>query len=159
MILLAYDGSPDAQAAIDRVAQLLPGAEAKILTVWEPFIEILARTGAITAPGALDDTESVDAASRTRAEATAADGAERATAAGLAAEPLVASRDRGTAHTILTTARELDADVIVLGTRGLGGLKSWVLGSVSHAVTQHADRPVLVVPSAELAERRRAATT
>jgi hypothetical protein len=41
-----------------------------------------------------------------------------------------------------------------MGTRGLTGLKSVLLGSVSHAVAQHADRPVLIVPSADVAERR-----
>jgi hypothetical protein len=48
----------------------------------------------------------------------------------------------------------VDADVILLGTRGLSGVKSLMLGSVSHAVLHHADRPVLVVPSADLAEER-----
>ena len=159
MILLSYDGSEDAQAAIDRVATLLPGAEARVLTVWEPFIEVLTRTGAISTPGAFEHADDVDAASSERAQATAAEGAERATAAGLRAEPLVASRAAGTANTILAAAREIDADVIVMGTRGLSRVKSWLLGSVSHAVTQQADRPVLVVPSDELAERRREATT
>ena len=42
-----------------------------------------------------------------------------------------------------------------MGTRGLSGVKSFLLGSVSHAVVQHADRAVLVVPSPELSERRR----
>jgi nucleotide-binding universal stress UspA family protein len=56
-------------------------------------------------------------------------------------------------------ADEVEAAVIVLGTRGLTGLKSLWLGSVSHAVLQHADRAVIVVPSpgiaAERAARRR----
>jgi len=45
--------------------------------------------------------------------------------------------------------------VIVLGTRGLGGVKSLMLGSVSGAVAHHARRAVLVIPSPSLAEQRR----
>ena len=38
-----------------------------------------------------------------------------------------------------------DAELLVLGARGLGGLKSLVLGSVSHQCTHHASCPVVVV--------------
>ncbi len=46
---------------------------------------------------------------------------------------------------ILNTAESKGADLIVVGSRGLGGLKELFLGSVSHAVVQNADIPVLVV--------------
>jgi nucleotide-binding universal stress UspA family protein len=59
-------------------------------------------------------------------------------------------------ETIPSEADEVAADAIVLGTRGLTGLKSLMLGSVSHAILQHADRPVIVVPSPEVAARRAA---
>ncbi|MEA2368380.1 MAG: hypothetical protein QOH38_1098, partial [Thermoleophilaceae bacterium] len=87
--------------------------------------------------------------------AQATEGAERATAAGLVAEPRTALREDGIASAILAVADELDADAIVLGTRGLTGLRSMLLGSVSHAVLQHADRSVIVVPSPAVAEERR----
>ena len=50
---------------------------------------------------------------------------------------------------------ETDAGVVVMGTRGLSGVKSFLLGSVSHAVVQQADRTVLVTPAQAIAERRR----
>ena len=60
------------------------------------------------------------------------------------------------AETILSEADEVDAVAIVLGTRGLTGLKSLLLGSVSHALLQHTDRTVIVVPSPEVAAERAA---
>ena len=49
MILVSYDGSADAQAAIDHVAQLMPGAQATVVTVWEPVLDALLRTGSLGA--------------------------------------------------------------------------------------------------------------
>ena len=46
---------------------------------------------------------------------------------------------------ICAVAREFDADVVVLGSRGRGVLKRVVLGSVSEYVLHHAPCPVLVV--------------
>jgi nucleotide-binding universal stress UspA family protein len=55
---------------------------------------------------------------------------------------------------VLSVAADVNADVIVLGTRGRGGVKSMMLGSVSQAILHHADRPVLVVPSPDVCEQR-----
>lgn len=159
MILVSYDGSADAQAAIERVAQLMPGAEATVLMVWEPFLETLARTGSLASgygtAGGDFDCERMDEANREAASTSAAEGAERATAAGLVAQPRSVSLRGNVAITILDTASEIDADLIVMGTRGRSAMQSFLLGSVSHAVVQHADRAVLVVPSTILAGRRR----
>ncbi len=161
MILLSYDGSTDAQAAIERAAVLMPGAEATVLTVWEPFIDTIARSSSMGMGlgwgGSYGNPDRIDASVRRGAEATAADGAQRAQAAGLSAAPRCDTRHGSVADAILAAAEDIGADAVVMGTRGLGGVKSILLGSVSHAVMQHADRPVLVVPSPALAGHRRAA--
>ena len=47
---------------------------------------------------------------------------------------------------LLQAAKEVDADLIVLGTRGLRGAARLVLGSVSASMVSESGRPVLVVP-------------
>jgi nucleotide-binding universal stress UspA family protein len=49
------------------------------------------------------------------------------------------------AMAILAAAEDQDADLIVLGSRGMGDLKGLLLGSVSHKVTHLANRPCLIV--------------
>lgn len=52
------------------------------------------------------------------------------------------------AEQIVDLARSRAARLIVVGSRGLGAVAGALLGSVSTAVVQRSDRPVLVVPSA-----------
>jgi nucleotide-binding universal stress UspA family protein len=155
MILIAYDGSPDSRAAIERAAKLEPGEKTTILVVWEPFVEVMTRSGAGLglAPGIVDFDE-IDKANEEAARKRAQEGVEYANSLGLDAEPRVRAQETTISRAILVEAKEVDARAIVMGTRGLTGVKSLLLGSVSHGVLQHADWPVIVVPSPEVVKAR-----
>ncbi len=158
MMLICYDGSTDARAAIDRAALLMPGHEATVLLIWETMLETMTRHGSLGMGfgmvGPYTDEQEADAAAEKAALATAGEGAQRAIDAGLVARPLIARRNEDIAAIVLGIAGDVDADVIVLGTRGLSGVKSLMLGSVSHAIVHRADRAVLVVPSPAVIEER-----
>lgn len=51
----------------------------------------------------------------------------------------------GPAQEIVNLAEKLDAGLIVVGSRGLGGVRRALMGSVSDSVVRHAHCPVLVV--------------
>ena len=46
---------------------------------------------------------------------------------------------------IISIAQRYEVDLIVLGSRGIGGVTGWILGSTSKSVVDHCKRPVLVV--------------
>jgi nucleotide-binding universal stress UspA family protein len=156
MILICYDGSQDSHAAIEQAGELMPNEPATVLTVWEPFTDVLARTGGLALWPDGVDFQQADAAAEQAARRRAEQGAEQARRAGLRAKPRTCARGATIAEAILSVADDIDAQAIVLGTRGLTGLKSLWLGSVSHGVVQHADRTVIIVPSPELTARRAA---
>jgi nucleotide-binding universal stress UspA family protein len=71
-----------------------------------------------------------------------------AAATGLTVEAQVVDADNA-GQAIVQSAEQTDADLIILGTRGLTGLRKAVLGSVSEAVVGGTRRPVLLVHDAE----------
>ncbi|MCA1837392.1 MAG: universal stress protein [Actinobacteria bacterium] len=50
---------------------------------------------------------------------------------------------------IVALGEDIDADLIVVGNRGLGGVRRALMGSVSEAMTRHGHGPVLVVRNKE----------
>jgi nucleotide-binding universal stress UspA family protein len=155
MILICYDGSPDSRAAVERAAELFGDQPATVLTVWEPFVEMATRSSlGIGLVPFTSDPDEIDEASSKAADQTAADGAALAGRLGMTVEYKTASQVGTAARTILAEAETMGANAIVMGSRGLTGLKSLLLGSVSHEVVQHADRAVVVVPSPEVAASR-----
>ena len=156
MVLICYDGSADAKAAIEQAGDFLEGHPATVLTVWEPFVEALSRTpAALGMTVGIGNVNEIDKATRENAEQLAREGAELACNAGLNAQPRVCARVSSVANAILCEADEVGASAIVIGSRGLSGLSSLLVGSVSHAIIQHADRAVIVVPSPHVSRERR----
>jgi len=111
--------------------------------------------GPLALMGDIGDVGEMNAGAERAALECAQEGAELAQAAGLQASASTASQNTTIADAILDRAEKLAADAIVLGSRGLTGIGSVLLGSVSHRVVQHADRTVIVVPADAVAQRRR----
>jgi nucleotide-binding universal stress UspA family protein len=72
-------------------------------------------------------------------------GAELARQAGFDAEAR-AELSAPTWQGVVDLADEVDAAVIVVGSRGLTGMRERLGGSVSHRVAEHSRRAVLIVP-------------
>jgi nucleotide-binding universal stress UspA family protein len=140
-ILICYDGSDEAKRAIDAAAALLGPRRAVVIDVGAPLTaaESVASLSSVVPGSAFEELNM--AAAREQADA----GAERARGVGFTAEarPEVAAP---TWEDIVDVADEIDAAVIVLGSRGLTGARERFEGSVSHDVAEHAGRPVLIVP-------------
>jgi len=149
-LLIAYDGSAAAEAAVVTAGRLFAGAHGRLLTVIEPTPgpgrvqafslgldpEIVRRELDALAGELMDDGRDV-----------AAGGREIAESAGLTLEPCVIPREGSESQTILSEADATDADVIVCGSRGRGAVARSLLGSTSTSVVHRATRPVLVVPA------------
>jgi nucleotide-binding universal stress UspA family protein len=135
-ILIAYDGSDYAQAAIAQAAEQLDRhRRVVVLTVFQPIAA--AYMGLAVTPAGLDEDIENDA------RRVAEEGATLAREAGFKAEPLV---ELGSPvwQRIVEAADERDVGVLVLGSHGRTGIQRVLLGSVSAAVAAHTNRAVLI---------------
>ncbi len=151
-LIIAFDGSPAARQAIADAAALLGPRRSLVVTVWEAGLGY-ATTSAppdLTMAPMVDPAVGVevDRELRGRAEQVAHDGAELARSLGLDAEPLAVADERDAARTIVNLARDQQAAAIVVGSRGLTGLRARLEGSTSKGVLKGAQCPVMVVHDA-----------
>jgi nucleotide-binding universal stress UspA family protein len=143
-ILLATDGSKEAQLAAITAADLAKSTDSELHVVyvghmppvfyespgaWALDPELQGRMGERTEEGARTKLE--EQVQRVREASAEVVGSH-------------AKLGRPDAE-IVRLAEELGAGLIVLGSRGLGPLRSALMGSVSQSVVQHAHCPVLVV--------------
>lgn len=146
-VLICYDGSPNAKQAIVVARATLADDWAILLHVWESPVAVLADSFSDSGVRPGPPIQDLNRLAGDRARAIAHEGADFARSKGLNVE-LRLERDKASAwRTILDVAEEIDADLIVVGTRGRTAVQSGLLGSVSGAVVHHSARPVLIVPA------------
>ncbi len=135
-VVVGVDGSPGSLAAL-RVAleeARLRQAPLRVVLAWQlTWSEI-----ALETPTLLNKAE--DHASAVLAAALASIDHGRAAGVDVSGELVNGSA----ADALLVAAR--DATLLVVGTRGIGGVTGTLVGSVAHAAVHHAPCPVLVVP-------------
>jgi nucleotide-binding universal stress UspA family protein len=139
-VVYCYDGSEHAREAIVAASKALRPGPAFVVTVWRSAWSTVAAV-----PNAIlsqDTVTEVDTAAEDAAQSIAGEGAALVDGA----QPHVLSDMGSVWRSILDFADEHDAEVIVVGARGLSTLQSTMLGSVSHGLVNHSQRPVLVMP-------------
>jgi nucleotide-binding universal stress UspA family protein len=137
-VLVAYDGSAQAQSALDRAADLVrttPGARLTIAHVYQ-IPNFVVGEAIVVAPVRMELEELSDSERLLEEAKARTPGLPNTASALLQGDP---------AQALLKYADDQDADLIVIGSRGFGTLKELFLGSVSHYVVQHAEIPVLVI--------------
>ncbi|MCV7154418.1 universal stress protein [Mycolicibacterium pyrenivorans] len=146
-VVMGYDGSPEAGAAIDAGGLLFPGAHGWITYLWVPPFasDKVRRRLRARARDVNELIAMVEQEGQHEAQRLVATGVTLARAAGWEAEPLLKRSWGGEGWRIAQAAEEVDADLVLVGSRGLGGTQA-VLGSVSDMVVHYSARPMLVVP-------------
>jgi len=138
-IVVGVDGSDAADAALDVAVDeaAAHGARLRVVVVWQMPVVAYTDGG-----GVILDEESLDRFRET-AERVAGNALARVRRRVPALDCTTEVRGGQPAEELLGVGA--DADLIVVGSRGLGGFKRLMMGSVSDQVVRHATCPVLVV--------------
>ncbi len=142
-ILIPFDGSPNAEKALLKGLELaghFKGTSVTILTVYRHH-SMLEASLSMVRP---DDPGNLDDIMRTHAREVAEYGKRLAQEAGHA-QVRAFVKSGPASRTIVNFAKEHDMDLIVIGSRGMGSVEGYLLGSVSHKVTGISPIPVLVI--------------
>ena len=146
-VVLAIDGSKEASRAAEAAVELCEktGSELHVVHVGEDFyltavtdLDMVAQTWV-----AQEYAESETNFEQIAREVLDAE-VEKVEAAGGTVAQAHLRVGRADAE-IVDLAEEIEAGLVVLGSRGLGGVKRALMGSVSYSVVRHAHCPVLVV--------------
>jgi nucleotide-binding universal stress UspA family protein len=140
-VVVGTDGSATAELAVRHAARLASASQARlvVVTAYEPHGDADAKQE-LEAPDelrwALTDRNQAETKARHGRELASAEGATGTVVQAIAGQP---------AEVLLETARDFNADLIVVGSKGLTGAARFVLGSVASSVGHHAPCDVLIV--------------
>jgi nucleotide-binding universal stress UspA family protein len=138
-IIVGVDGSGHSQRALEWAMKeaSLRHVPLTVLTVHPAIVGYFG--GVVTSPGDLELTEQAQAAVKVEADRALAglDGPHP--------ESVTVKAVHGFPVEELVSASK-DADMVVLGSRGVGGFTRMLMGSTAGQVVQHAHCPVLIVP-------------
>jgi nucleotide-binding universal stress UspA family protein len=139
-VLLATDGSEDAELATTTALDLAnsTSSELHIVLVQEPVYAYVDASGYPFFDAELE--HELEQQARMRLDAKVQ---KIRSAGGAVAEAHL--RVGAAGAEIVDLAEEIGAGLIVMGSRGLGGIRRALMGSVSDSVVRHAHCPVLVV--------------
>lgn len=140
-ILVAVDGSADAQQALAQAIDLARSENAR-MTLFSavaspPSVAYVGVSGDVTANLIREAEVEADAILRTAVERVPDDVSVVTVLSGEPVRPALVSQIAAGEH-----------DLVVMGSRGRGALRSVLLGSVSHYVLNHSPVPVLIVHAA-----------
>jgi len=144
-ILVPTDFSDDAKQALEAAVDLAGTLGSRVVLLHAYHLDLPFTAPPIGGPLILPDGFFVEYRNQAKLQVEAA--AKEAAAGGCDVTGIAIERPAWEA--ILDQAKELPADLIVMGTRGLTGLKHLAMGSTAERVVRMADCPVLTVKNTD----------
>jgi nucleotide-binding universal stress UspA family protein len=140
VIVVGTDGSETAGVAVHHATVLakLTGATLHVVHAHQPLSMSTAATAGMTV-----DVVSINEGIADSGAEACGHAAEEAKRAGVKVE--THARPGDPADTLINVAEEVGADLLVIGNRGMTGVKRFVLGSVPNKVAHHAPCSVMIV--------------
>jgi nucleotide-binding universal stress UspA family protein len=138
-IVVGTDGSASATKAVEHAASLAAVTGAQLhIAMARPSIPALVAPDMMIASAEWTSAtdQATQAALQSAADAAAAAGAGSTTTHQLSGDP---------ADALLSLCDDIEADLLVIGSRGMQGARRFLLGSVSSRCAHHANRSVLIV--------------
>ncbi|UVI30528.1 universal stress protein [Paenibacillus spongiae] len=137
-VVVAFDGSVQSWKALEYAVKLVETEQTGKLSV----VHVYSLPYVAVADTMLTATASMQKELYERAEALLAEAGKKVAHLPSSHVELL---EGSPAQSILNYSEQNDCSLIIIGSRGLGGIREFMMGSVSHNVVQHSAIPVLIM--------------